>query len=211
MKHLLQLLLISVLTISIVTVTPTCGPSVAGVETTNGFSVTASAEVVFGKAPPNSQVYLCDTHYIPFVNIGTGLQTVSNRIGKFDFAVMPGTYKIIIITPAGKSAGIDLESTTTSSTSQKTVSSTPELPGSITGTIHRATTDSLLLYLTGTAYYYLVTTNQEFTIGSIPPGKYRLRVVHLPNNKRLPISPLHEELLLVQSAKTFNTGIISIK
>ena len=55
-----------------------CTPGVSGVETTNGFTITATTTAIKGTAPAYSTVYLFDTGYIPYIDSGFGYGTAVN-------------------------------------------------------------------------------------------------------------------------------------
>lgn len=187
----------------------TCSNSVSGVETTNGFTVTATAAVVSGSAPPYSQIYLCDTGYIPFVNIGTGLQTSPDVSGGFSFAISPGSYKVVVFSSSGRSAAVSIAAPSAAAATHTNVSRHLEEPGTITGTI-TGPSDSLLVYLTGMSYYAVLSTNRTFSLSFVPPGTHRLRVIRLPAQRAESMDILHEESIVVTPGTISATGNIPL-
>jgi len=190
-----------------------CGTSVSGVETTNGFTVSATADDVSGTAPPNSQIYLCDTGYIPCVDRGTGIQTSADLAGRFDFSISTGDYSVMVITPDGKTAGVHFKNASGTAGNRFEESRTPQQPGSITGSIAGTFPgDTLLIYLVGMCHYRLVTRqNAAFTVSRVPAGEYRLRIMVLPDRDTTEAVPLYESDVTVAPSKTTVLDPISLQ
>jgi hypothetical protein len=185
-----------------------CTRSVSGVETTNGFAtVITTPTTIEGTAPPLSQVYMCDTSYIPFIDSGIGFVTSTDLDGNFQFARRSGRYQVSIISPQGTTAGIVIDSSTENSTAFQ---NTLERPGSISGSVSRATGDTLLVYLAGMSNYRLLSDGQHFSFTSVPGGDYRLRIIRVPGINAPPVSILFEKRVTVHGGEDVVVGVITV-
>jgi hypothetical protein len=186
----------------------TCTQSVSGVETTNGYAtVIATSTTIEGTAPPLSQVYMCDTGYIPFIDFGIGFITSTDFDGNFRFTRRPGSYHVSIFSPQGTTAGTVIESSTDNTTAFQ---NSLERPGSISGSVTHTAGDTLLVYLAGMSQYQLVTNGQSFSFTSIPGGNYRLRIIIVPEINELPAAVLFEKRVSVDPGEDVAIGVITV-
>jgi hypothetical protein len=187
-----------------------CAPSVAGVETTNGYTVTATSTTVEGTAPPWSQVFLFDTSYIPYIDSGVGIVTSTDMNGNYRIAARPGGYHVFVVAPDAGFAGISSETISSETTAAaSTRSHTMERPGSITGSITEATGGPLLVYLAGMCHYELISTGRGFHFITVPPGDYLLRIARLSDEGRGAISVLHDRTINVKPGEAVQVGEIN--
>lgn len=192
-----------------------CSTSLSGVETTNGITVVATAETIEGTAPPYSQVYLFDTSYIPYIDIGTGFGTSVDFDGAFEFSVAPGTYNILVIVRDGSEAGI-LQKTVSPENSPGGEPEKNDLQktGSVSGSVEADSGETILVYIAGTSYYRILTGSSSFSFQSVPSGKrvVRCTVITSEESVRLITAGAVTELPVeVTPGSTYETGIISLE
>ncbi len=160
--------------------TARCSTQIAGVETTNGCTVVATAGAIEGIAPPLSRAFLCNAGYIPYIDSGIGIGTAADGKGAFQFSAPPGNYTIFIIGPTGEAAGIAI--TSPDSAGAGAVSKQQQLlyPGAVSGTVSNTTPDTLLVFLAGMCHYQVVFTTAAFYLQNVPEGTYILKIARLP-------------------------------
>lgn len=163
-----------------------CSINTAGIETTNGATVTASVSSITGNAPPFSRVSVFDSGYIPAVDSGTALVTLAGDTGGFGFeGIAPGAYTVIIETPDSKKAAlfqdIPVGPRAVDSVRHQTLESTGVLSGTVTTAMGPA---GILVYLAGTGYYQVLSGSGQFTFSDIAPGVYTLQAIGLANNAK---------------------------
>jgi hypothetical protein len=186
-----------------------CTPTVSGVETTNGTAtVTTTSTTIEGTAPPLSQVYMCDTGYIPYLDSGIGYITSTDLDGNFQFTRKAGSYQISIISPQGAAAGININSAVPNAT---TIQNPLERPGSVSGTVTTTAGDTLLVYLAGTSHYRLATNGSTFLITSVPGGDYQLRIISVQGTTPLSMAILFEKSVAVQPGEKTDAGMIAVR
>jgi hypothetical protein len=156
-----------------------CSNRLAGVETTNGCTVFATASGIEGTVPPSSRVFIFDTTYIPYVDSGVGIGTAADNNGFFRFNTPPGKYNVFIVGPTGELAGVAINSPSTDGdTSSKQLPL--QDPGAVSGTLSdSATSDTLLIFLEGMCHYQVTTAAHSFFLKNIPEGTYQLKIARL--------------------------------
>lgn len=158
-----------------------CSINTAGIETTNGATVIASASSISGTAPPHAQISVFDTGYIPAIDSGLALTTSANDSGCFTFeGLAPDLYTVIVEMPdSGQAAlfsNILVGPFIADSAHRKILGPT----GSISGTVASADSSAgILLYLPGTGYYRILSNPGPFSFEGIPAGTYRLQACAL--------------------------------
>jgi hypothetical protein len=192
-----------------------CSSSVSGVETTNGITVVATTKTIEGTAPPYSQVYLFDTSYIPYIDIGTGFGTSVDLDGSFEFSVSPGTYNILVITRDRSEAGI-LQKTVSPdiSGSDQPEKNTLKKTGSVSGSVAAASEETILVYLAGTSYYQIFTGSSSFAFHSVPSGKGLLRCAVISTEEsvgRYSAETVADLPIDLSPGAAFETGVISLE
>jgi hypothetical protein len=159
-----------------------CVNTSAGIETTNGATVVASASSITGTVPPYARVALFDTAFIPVVYRGQGLTSNVDKTGIIEFNdLAPSIYTVIVEMPENQKAaafqGIAVGPSAADSTMHKILEATGTLTGTVTAANDSGT--GLLLYLVGTGYYLVLPGPGPFTFESIAPGNYELQAVGL--------------------------------
>jgi hypothetical protein len=173
---LAELILIIVLAIR-------CSTEVAGVGTTNGCTVTASASCVEGSAPPFSAVLLFDVNYTPYIDSGLGIITSADEQGRFRFkALSNGVLNVVILDESGRNAVLfDSLIVGNGGTRDTARSSFLSSTGTITGAVACPSTPQgeILVYCTGTDYYSLLSWPGDYLLPSVPEGAYRIQAAVL--------------------------------
>jgi hypothetical protein len=186
-----------------------CSTQIAGVETTNGCTVVATATAIEGSAPPMSRVFIFDTSYIPYIDSGIGIGTAADEEGAFHFNTSPGSYHLFIVEPAGNSAGIAIKSPDSRTGGAVSKEQLLQKPGAVSGTISSATSDTFLVFLEGMCHYQVVTAAQTFYLKNVPEGTYRLKIARLsgPWNEGV-VKILYEQQIRVSPKETVEIGDI---
>ena len=188
-----------------------CTTSVSGVETTNGFSVTATTGSITGKAPAYAQVFLFDTGFVPYLNSGTGLITTADAAGHFRFAATSAICNILVVDSGSNSAGIltyTPSDFTDTNPSPASLSRQLSETGTLEGSLHSPGEEQTLLYLPGLCYYRIVNGSDSFTFPALPPGTYHLRIMKL---RRSPAETDYDTTVTVESGTVSYAGEISIE
>ncbi len=157
-----------------------CSSAVAGIETTNGATVVASSSSISGQAPVRSQVWVCDSAYIPIVDSGFARAVSVDDSGRFTIGNLPpGAYTVIVKTQNHDSGalfqGVRVGSNDTA------MRRLLEPTGSIEGTVVSASSSNagVLVFLVGTEYYQILPRAGSFDFGSVPAGTYELQACAL--------------------------------
>ncbi|HEX7511262.1 MAG TPA: hypothetical protein VF335_08180, partial [Chitinivibrionales bacterium] len=170
----------------------------AGVETTNGCTVVATAKTIEGTVPPWSRVFVFDSSYIPYIDSGAGFGTAADNRGNFQFNTPPGKYVIFVIGPAGDAAGIAITSPDSGKTGSVSKQQQLQLPGVVSGTVVTAASDTMLVFLEGMCQYQVLVTAGAFSLGSVPPGTYVLKVARISGSLiGIGLTILHEQRIQV--------------
>ncbi len=186
-----------------------CSTQVAGVETTNGCTVVASAAAIEGTVPPFSRVFVFDAGYIPYIDSGVGIGTAADEAGTFQFATAPGAYTVFVVGPTGEAAGIPIESP---DSKNGTVSKNQVLhrPGAVSGIIAGAPSDTFLIFLAGMCQYQLAPAARTFYLAGVPEGTYTLKIARLSGASENPsLEFLHEQSVQVHQGDTAAVGWIN--
>jgi hypothetical protein len=194
-----------------------CTNNSAGIETTNGATVVATASSITGTVPAYSQVTLIDTSFVPLVYQGRAFATSAGITGVIDFLdLVPGVYTVIVETPDGRNAAAFQDISIGSSTSITTLQKNLEPTGTLSGIVATATPSSagILLYLVGTDYYLALPGPGPFTFESIAPGDYDLNGVGLADGSLLTTPTIlsnsaKKTVKVIPGAKTV-TGTLSL-
>jgi hypothetical protein len=185
-----------------------CTRQIAGVETTNGCTVVATAAGIEGTVPPQSRVFVFDTSYIPYIDSGVGIGTAADNNGAFQFKTLPGKYNILVIGPTGEAAGIAITSGDAATVSKE---QRLELPGAVSGTISSAAGDTLLIFLEGMCQYQIVSVPRSFILKNIPKGTYALKIARISSpGSGSGMKILREERVLVTAGSTTALGDITL-
>jgi hypothetical protein len=185
-----------------------CSTSVSGVETTNGYAtVTATETTIEGTAPPLSQVYMCDTGYIPYIDSGIGFMTSADVTGDFQFTRQAGRYTIAIISPRSDAAGVTVTSFAEDNHSPQHLL---ELPGSVSGAVTGAVSDTFLVYLAGMSHYQVISGGQVFSLRTVPAGRYRLRIIKLSGTNHTAVTILYDHEVSVNPGEAMPVGEIGV-
>jgi hypothetical protein len=155
-----------------------CSPKLAGVETTNGCTVVATATSVEGTAPPLSRVFLFGERYIPFIDSGLGIGTAADADGACRFSAPPGAYNVFIIGPTGEAAGFAV-ATPAAGANQVLRNGMLQRVGAVSGAVSAADSDTLLVFLSGMCHYQLLCAGRSFSLKSVPAGTYELVIARL--------------------------------
>ena len=182
----------------------------AGVETTNGVTIVASANKIEGITPPFSGVYLFNRDYIPFIDSGTGLGTTTGSEGGFRFTIEPtASYNIAVVSADARTSA--LFSVSRSYTSDDNV---PLLrPAAITGSVSAAINGPILVILKGTGYYHLLSSPQTFTFESVPSGTHNLQVFVLATaqgEKRI-VKEGTPKIIVVLPGALYDAGVLVVE
>ena len=161
-----------------------CSTGVSGVETTNGFTVVATARSIEGTAPPFAQVFLFDTGYIPFVDTGFGFGTSVDLDSSYRFPALPGVYNLLVITADGSAAGLQRQTVAAEERTASPQTFTLEKSGAVSGAIDPVAESRYLVYLPGTGYYTVITGTSEFSFSPLPAGNHSLRVRRIDDSGR---------------------------
>ncbi|HEX2956104.1 MAG TPA: hypothetical protein VHO70_04710 [Chitinispirillaceae bacterium] len=152
-----------------------CTAPTAGVETTNGATVVMKDNRVEGTSPPYASVYLFDTSYIPFIDTGLGVATVSDQDGFFSMQQIHAKVINVQVVDTRRrstvliSAGADGE----------TYRSELKPPGALSGNVETSRTGRILVYICGSGYYVFLDTNGEFSFKELPPASYKIQALLL--------------------------------
>jgi len=186
-----------------------CSSKVAGVETTNGCTVVATASAIEGTAPALSRAFIFDSQYIPYIDSGFGIGTATDEQGKFRCPASPGSYNILVIDPSGNAASISI--TAPAATRGSTVSEHKQLyrPGAVSGTVSTAGRDTLLVFLQGMCQYQVILADRIFRLTNVPEGSYTLKMARLSGTAggKL-VEIVHEESVTVSQGQTVSIGTI---
>jgi len=166
-----------------------CGTdSVSGIETTNGDgSITADASTIEGTAPAFTSVTLVQEEYLPVLEQGNALITVTDADGSFRFVGLEaGTYSVTVLHDTlgahlkGVRVGPDVRRTTREFVLGKT--------GTVSGRIESVsdTLAMILVYLAATAVYDVVMPTDSFELGPVPAGEYAFRAARLHTGETQP-------------------------
>jgi hypothetical protein len=187
-----------------------CATQLAGVETTNGCTVVATATDIEGTAPPLSRVFIFDSSYIPYIDSGVGIGTAVDDKGVFQFNTPTGgAYNIFIIGPTGEAASIAIKSPDSTDAGSVVKKQELQYPGAISGTISSAASDTFLIFLSGMCHYQLVPVARAFYLANIPEGVYSLKVARLSGPHRDPaMKILYEQVVQVYRGETAPIGQI---
>jgi hypothetical protein len=186
-----------------------CTTQIAGVETTNGCTITATATAIEGTVPPLSRVFLFDTSYIPYIDSGVGIGTAADNEGVFQFNTRPGNYNIFIIGPTGEAASIAITSPESTNTGSMSKKQELQNPGAISGIISSAVSDTFLIFLAGMCHYQLVSATHTFALINVPAGSYSLKIARLSGTRNaVPLDIVHEQAVMVYPGDTAALGEI---
>ena len=186
-----------------------CSTRLAGVETTNGCTVVATATSIEGMAPPLSRVFIFDTSYIPYIDSGVGIGTATDDEGAFQFNTPPGNYHIFIVGPTGEAAGIAIKSPDAAHVGAVSKEQQLQPPGAVSGTISTEASDTLLVFLAGMCHYQLITAAGNFYLTNVPEGVYSLKIARVSGPQNGPVMEiLHERLVSVNKGDTTVIGEI---
>ena len=155
-----------------------CSGSIAGVETTNGVTVVAHASSISVSSPAFSEVSLCNSAYIPFIDSGLALATSVGASGKYTFeGLKPGNYSVSIRDRDRARATIFQELMVGPESRDSLRSGTLQPMGSLAGIVTSTAQPGteILLCLIGTEYYELLAGPGRFTFPSLPAGTYELQ------------------------------------
>jgi hypothetical protein len=172
-----------------------CGTQTCGVETTNGASVVVFQDKVEGIAPPQSNIYLFTSDYIPFIDTGLGITTTSGLDGYYSFNnVQVDTFNVTVIDNNNSRAAVI--------SGYKDASLQVELrrPGSLEGTVVSSNGGPILVFLYGTGYHILLDTEGPFSLNSLPEGKYKIQAARI-QKRPYPLKPLIDALSEVQQVR----------
>lgn len=160
-----------------------CSTEVAGVGTTNGCTVTASASCVEGSAPPFSSILLFDVNYTPYIDSGLGIITSVDNQGRFRFNnVDNSVLNVVIVDESGRSAVLfDSLIVGNGGTKDSARSSSLSSTGTITGAVacRSLPQGKILVYCAGTDYYSLLSGPGDYSLASVPEGAYRIQAAVL--------------------------------
>ena len=187
-----------------------CSMRLAGVETTNGCTVVATATSIEGTAPPLSRVFIFNERYIPYIDSGIGMGTAADGEGAFRFSTSPGAYHVFIIGPTGEAANLSVESPGSSDTGHVSKNGRLRHPGAVSGAISSAVADTLLVFLSGMCHYQLLCAERSFFIKNVPEGTYLLEIARLsgaPSGLNREI--VHEERVAILPDDTATVGAIT--
>ena len=181
-----------------------CSTRLAGVETTNGCTVVATATSIEGSAPPMSRVFIFNERYIPYIDSGVGIGTAADGEGAFQCAAPPGVYHVFIIGPTGEAASIAIQSPGSAS-GAVSKNGLLQHPGAVSGTIAGRLSDTLLVFLSGMCHYQLLSTTRSFLLQNVPEGTYTLKIARL-SNAIAGATILHEEPVTIAPDETTAIG-----
>jgi hypothetical protein len=186
-----------------------CSTQIAGVETTNGCTVVATATAVEGTAPPLSRVFIFDTSYIPYIDSGFGIGTAVDNEGAFQFNIAPGSYHIFIIGPTGEAASIAIRSPNSADVGSVSKRQKLQHPGAISGIITNTVSDTFLIFLAGMCHYQVLPATHTFSLLNVPAGTYSLKIVRLSGlSYAAPLDMFHEQEVMVNPGDTTALGEI---
>jgi len=152
-----------------------CGVQTAGVETTNGAIVVVSEAGIEGTTPPFATVYLFDTCYIPYIDIGIGIAVSSDENGYFSLSKMPVRAFNIGIFDIENKLGAIMKI----GTGSKEHRSELKASGKLRGEVESSAQGPILVYISGNGYYTLLKGEGEFLFNSLPPSLYTVEAALL--------------------------------
>jgi hypothetical protein len=199
MKNINYYIAIFSLLISVI-ITDCINPT-AGVETTNGATVVMRDDRVEGTSPPFASVYLFDTSYIPYIDTGLGVATVSDEKGLFSMQQIGAkTINVQVIDNKNRYAvliaiGSDGE----------TYQSELKPHGILTGTVETSRAGKVIVYICGTGYYVLLDRSGEWSLNKLPPASCKIQALLLST------TAAGEKPVIVSSSKKVAVSVISGK
>ncbi len=152
-----------------------CINPTAGVETTNGATVVMKDDRVDGTSPPYASIYLFDTSYIPYIDTGLGVVTVSDEVGLFSLRQISATAINLQVIDSRMHYTVLF----TIGSNGETYRSELKLPGSLTGTVESSGAGKVLVFICGTGYYVLLNGSGEWNFKELPPASYKVQAVLL--------------------------------
>lgn len=186
---------------------PCCTQNISGVETTNGYTVTATATSIEGVAPPSTHIFLFDTNYIPFIDSGIGIATAADFNGTYRIQAPVGKYNVIVITSLTDEGDFINETIATQVQSRGgAAQKIMRRLGAVSGKMGGALQGKFLVYLAGTGHYEVFSGQQDFHLTSVPAGMYTLRIAQLSESGNEVILNLVERSVTVDPGKTVNCG-----
>jgi hypothetical protein len=169
-----------------------CGMQTCGVETTNGASVVASQDKVEGTAPPLSSIYLFTSDYIPYIDTGLGVSTVSDLDGYYSFNnIEVNAFNVTVIDSDNSRAAV------ISGRRDTNIKTKLEKPGSLEGSVVSSKGGPILVFLYGTGYYTILENEGSFLLNSLPGGQYKIQAARI-QKQPYPLKPIMEALSEVQ-------------
>lgn len=152
-----------------------CIHPTAGVETTNGATVVMRDDRVEGTSPPFASVYLFDTSYIPYIDTGLGVATVSDEAGVFSMKQI-GVKNIHVQVFDNRKQHTVLFTVGADGELQK---ATLKLPGALSGSVTVSGAGKVLVFICGTGYYVLLDASGVWSFKDLPPGTYKIQAILL--------------------------------
>jgi len=185
-----------------------CTPGISGVETTNGFTITATTDAIEGTAPAFSTVYLFDTAYIPYIDSGFGYGTAVTAEKDFRFPLSSGSYNIFVYSYSGDLGGTaqKVALADAAESRQKTMDKTTSISGFVT----MPENTSALVYIPGSDFYRLLKESGPFTLTGIPAGTFRIKVARLSGTLSQ-LTVLHSVKVDVSANTAHDCGTFTIE
>jgi hypothetical protein len=210
MKQLSAIIMMTYLSAAAVITLFNCTTNVSGVETTNGFTVTASSTGIEGTAPAFSSVYLFDTAYIPCIDSGFGYATAVTPKENFTFPLSGGSYNLFVYLHSGDLAGtaqkvILTDETDASASRQLSLKKTTV----ITGTVTMRANSTVLVYIPGSNFFRILNESGPFTLIGIPAGTYRVNVARF-SDTFAPFTVLDSSTVEITTGTSHDCGTFTI-
>ena len=186
---------------------------IAGVETTNGYTVVATSEDVEGTASPYSSVFVCDTGYIPFVDSGFGRVTSVNESGTYRLKAQPGRYNVMVISSDAGYAGFVQAAVSADPPPQehRTDLLYMKESGSLNAHVTSATGYNLLVYLAGTCFHRELQGTGSIGFSALAEGGYKLRVARISSSGNDGFTILLDTLVNVSPGIRTRVGPIQVE
>jgi hypothetical protein len=193
-----------------------CGPApTAGVETTNGGKVIASASAITGTAPPGSRVYCTSQDYTPLTGGGEAWATAAGADSSFMFdELQPGTYTLLFSSPDQQLGagvpGVVVRADRPDSTHEFLFKQTGTIEGRVES--REGTSGRALVYLEGTALYTTVAIPGTYRLHSVPPGSYRVRAATLMESTGSPeqVTRSNQREITVAPGADVDPGVLKV-
>jgi hypothetical protein len=161
-------------TVFFVMITDCIAPT-AGVETTNGATVVMREGRVEGTSPPFASVYLFDTSYIPYIDTGLGVATVSDEDGFFSIHQINTKTINVQVVDNRKRFAVLIEIGSDGETHRSEL----KLPGTLSGSVETSKAGKVMVFICGTGYYVLLNGSGEWSFKELPPASYKVQAVVL--------------------------------